>query len=214
MGKGPNGLTLCSCGCGRECQPPRRSWFSNACVHEWKIRNWPPYARDEVEKRDRGVCGSCGTDTGALMAPIKRGFAIEPPDEWAIAFGLGHDSPHLPQDPKRYWAINLKPDVQAALDVARWIYAEQCAEWRAQIIEYKAQLIADGWPVGRHFWEADHIIPVIEGGGQCGLENLRTLCLRCHRQATSALARRRAEARKRAKESETGQVQLLELTTP
>ncbi len=31
------------------------------------------------------------------------------------------------------------------------------------------------------FWEADHIIPVSLGGGCCGLENYRTLCLRCHK---------------------------------
>ena len=30
-------------------------------------------------------------------------------------------------------------------------------------------------------WDADHILPVIEGGGECDLANLRTLCLKCHR---------------------------------
>lgn len=30
------------------------------------------------------------------------------------------------------------------------------------------------------FWQADHIIPVALGGGGCGLENLRTLCVPCH----------------------------------
>jgi len=33
------------------------------------------------------------------------------------------------------------------------------------------------------FWEADHIIPVSQGGGCCGLENYRTLCLRCHKNS-------------------------------
>jgi 5-methylcytosine-specific restriction endonuclease McrA len=42
-------------------------------------------------------------------------------------------------------------------------------------------------------WDADHILPVVEGGGECDLENIRTLCLKCHRVATAALrARRRA----------------------
>lgn len=44
-------------------------------------------------------------------------------------------------------------------------------------------------------WEADHIIPVIEGGGWCGLENYRTLCVPCHRAQTAALAGRRADRR-------------------
>ena len=39
----------------------------------------------------------------------------------------------------------------------------------------------------RSLWDADHILPVVEGGGQCDLENLRTLCLPCHREVTTAL---------------------------
>jgi 5-methylcytosine-specific restriction enzyme A len=36
-------------------------------------------------------------------------------------------------------------------------------------------------------WDADHIVPVAEGGGECDLDNIRTLCLRCHRAATLEL---------------------------
>ena len=39
-------------------------------------------------------------------------------------------------------------------------------------------------------WDADHILPVVEGGGECDLHNLRTLCLLCHRQQTLELRRR------------------------
>ncbi|MEO8361800.1 MAG: HNH endonuclease signature motif containing protein [Vicinamibacteria bacterium] len=48
----------------------------------------------------------------------------------------------------------------------------------------------------RSLWDADHIIPVIEGGGGCGLDNYRTLCVACHRGETSGLATRRAERRR------------------
>jgi hypothetical protein len=41
-------------------------------------------------------------------------------------------------------------------------------------------------------WDADHILPVIEGGGECDLSNIRTLCLKCHRNATRGLMERRA----------------------
>jgi hypothetical protein len=30
-------------------------------------------------------------------------------------------------------------------------------------------------------------VPVVEGGGECGIENIRTLCLGCHARATSEL---------------------------
>lgn len=46
------------------------------------------------------------------------------------------------------------------------------------------------------WWDMDHVLPVVEGGGGCGLENLRTLCLPCHRAETRALAVRRADARR------------------
>jgi len=36
-------------------------------------------------------------------------------------------------------------------------------------------------------WDADHIMPVAEGGGECDLSNIRTLCLKCHRAATAEL---------------------------
>jgi len=45
-------------------------------------------------------------------------------------------------------------------------------------------------------WDMDHTIAVAEGGGSCGLDNLRTLCLRCHYQQTQRL-RQRQKVRKR-----------------
>ena len=42
----------------------------------------------------------------------------------------------------------------------------------------------------RTLWDADHVVPVAEGGGLCDLDNLRTLCLPCHREATRRLRER------------------------
>jgi 5-methylcytosine-specific restriction endonuclease McrA len=44
----------------------------------------------------------------------------------------------------------------------------------------------------RTLWDADHILPVAEGGGECDLDNLRTLCLICHRRVTLELRKRLA----------------------
>ncbi len=47
----------------------------------------------------------------------------------------------------------------------------------------------------RSWWDADHIQPIVLGGGNCGLDNFRTLCVPCHIEVTNML---RAElARKR-----------------
>ena len=37
---------------------------------------------------------------------------------------------------------------------------------------------------GGSLWDADHIVPVKDGGGLCGLENMRTLCILCHKIIT------------------------------
>lgn len=53
-------------------------------------------------------------------------------------------------------------------------------------------------PKGRQrksLWDADHIVPVCEGGGETGLDNFRTLCIWCHRAETRALRARRAKSR-------------------
>lgn len=56
-----------------------------------------------------------------------------------------------------------------------------------------------------HYWEADHIIPVQEGGGECGLEGYRTLCVPCHHART---AEHRAEQARKRKIEATGAEQL------
>lgn len=53
-----------------------------------------------------------------------------------------------------------------------------------------------GFKPGQSLWEMDHIIPVSEGGGLCGLDNLRTLCVPCHKAETAALAKKRAKGGK------------------
>ena len=47
----------------------------------------------------------------------------------------------------------------------------------------------------RALWEADHVVPLVEGGPHT-LANMRTLCVPCHKRATAELAARRAAVRK------------------
>lgn len=50
--------------------------------------------------------------------------------------------------------------------------------------------VRPGHRVRKSLWDADHIVPVVEGGGECDLENIRTLCLICHRAVTAQLRKR------------------------
>jgi 5-methylcytosine-specific restriction protein A len=47
----------------------------------------------------------------------------------------------------------------------------------------------------KSLWDADHILPVVQGGGECDLSNLRTLCIHCHRVVTAELRLRLAHER-------------------
>lgn len=41
-------------------------------------------------------------------------------------------------------------------------------------------------------WQADHILPVIEGGAACDLSNFQTLCIKCHTEKTYKLSHHNA----------------------
>ena len=134
---GPNGLPLCRW-CDLEILAKRRRTFcSDYCVHQWRLRTDPGYLRDQVFARDRGICSSCGIDTIAAYNALKRARG------------------------------------SARLAGMR-LYGMKSITSR------------------RSLWDADHILPVAEGGGQCDLDNLRTLCLLCHREVTLHLRRRLA----------------------
>lgn len=125
-----SGRPLCRW-CRAEVPKGRRTFCSDACVHDWRLRTDPGYLREKVFERDRGICAICGADTIALRRDLRR------------------------------------------LDyAARRAFLKT---WRLREGSRKS------------LWDADHIVPVAEGGGQCDLSNMRTLCLRCHAEATAAL---------------------------
>jgi 5-methylcytosine-specific restriction protein A len=104
---GPNGRPLCRW-CGTEVSGRRRTWCSDACVHEYLGRQWGAI-RAQVIRRDQ-ACRECG-------------------------------------------------------------------------LTYPA--------TARTRWEVDHIVPVADGGG-AEMENLRLLCVTCHKRVTAEWRRSRA----------------------
>jgi len=127
--KGPNGRALCRY-CSKEVGKGRRTFCSDECVSEWKVRTQPGYAKELVKKRDDGFCQICRRD------------CFE---------GYRGTRAHLS----------------------------------------RTGLLSK--------FDMDHILPVAEGGGSCGLENLRTLCKPCHRQVTAQLLARLAFRRRSKK---------------
>jgi hypothetical protein len=50
----------------------RRTFCSEFCVHQWKLRSDPGYLREQVFLRDQGICLLCGTNTVSAYAELKR----------------------------------------------------------------------------------------------------------------------------------------------
>jgi 5-methylcytosine-specific restriction protein A len=65
--------------------------------------------------------------------------------------------------------------------------------WRHQKPPGPDRTARRAWRALRPRWEADHIVPVADGGGECGLENYRLLCRTCHVLVTSTWRRTRQE---------------------
>ena len=77
-----------------------------------------------------------------------------------------------------------------------------CHQDSVAVMRAKSEITPRGRLVRRYMdpwqgspWQADHIVPVVEGGGCCGLINYRTLCTACHLAETALLRKRIASAR-------------------
>ncbi len=155
--------------CGGELPAGRRSFCSDECVHEWKIKSQPAYAAKLVFERDDGVCCLCEVDCVALQQELRRLRAAE---RRARNGWIGDSTFNIP---------TMDHELREGQ------FAERVRELGLK--GARADLT-------QRLWEVDHAVPVVEGGGECGLDNLRTLCWRCHRQETAKLAKRRAKARR------------------
>lgn len=183
------GNIVCSCGCGRPPGKGRRTWHSQECVDKWMVANSSQYVRDKLYERDKGVRAMCGVDAKRAH---RRARVASSTWEWARKHGWSAriDSWHF----KPGWNA---PVPEFLRGTAHWSAgrSRRIQEAREKRL---AAMRAEGWNVHRQssWWEADHIVLVVEGGGQCGIENYRTLCVRCHRKVTRELRARLAEKRK------------------
>ena len=138
--RGESGYRLCRW-CAKEVQPPRRTFCSDNCIHEWKIRSNVGYMRELVYERDLGRCNLCKADTRLQKIQLEDLF--------------------------RACGRNVKDEQ----------YRNMLASLRLTPSEARKSL-----------WQADHILPVAFGGGECGLENIQTICTKCHKLKTTIQA--------------------------
>ncbi len=116
-----------------------------------------------VFARDKGVCAECGLDTDKLA-------------KWLAS---------LPRHGPMYPIMGRRDRyVTHPLGLA-------LGRHHARALTLLGRLWKVRLSVGCHLWEADHRTAIAEGGGD-ELSNLRTLCRRDHREATTALRGRLA----------------------
>ncbi len=84
--------------------------------------------------------------------------------------------------------------------------AAKNVSWAATVTALRAHWASVGFHISRdfsneHYWEANHIVPVCQGGGLRGPDNYETLCVPCHAAATRQLHRElRAQRAARGKQ--------------
>lgn len=145
------------------------------------------------------LCRWCGK-----KVPTKRHRFCSGPctHEWNLRASTSYLRAHVLQRDRGVCAI-CKADT---LKIERILDGLQKGFWREWTLRVPPDRAA--WEfyvgvlrVGKHrafcgsLWDADHIKPVVEGGGESGLDNIRTLCVACHKDVTKALHQRRKRGR-------------------
>ncbi len=135
--------------------------------------------RDTLAKgpNGRNLCRWCQLEVRAGRVTFCSDFCVE---EWKLRSNPGHLRDRVFERDRGICAL-CRVDCHAAL--LHFKKARGMAK-----LKLKAE-----WGITsnrKSLWDADHIVPVAEGGGECDLSNMRTLCLRCHRLQTTALRAR------------------------
>ena len=143
---------------------------------------WADKAELEKGPGGRNLCRWCSLEVPAGRLTFCSEFCVE---EWKLRSNPGHLRERVFSRDKGVCAI-CRVDCQAALMQLK--KSRGTARLKLQT----------EWGVKgnrKSLWDADHVVPVVEGGGECDLSNMRTLCLRCHRAQTAALRLRLKKVR-------------------
>ncbi len=158
LARGPNGRALCR-ECRTEVPRGRRTFCGDPCVDRWKWRTDPGFVRRKVFERDQGICSLCGRDTIAWATELIQ---------------------RVHQEARRRDARTCYGSPMAGVvwrhtpDGRRFLEALARSEGLAPSDLFRRETL----------WDADHVVPVAHGGGLCGLDGYRTLCIPCHRGET------------------------------
>lgn len=171
--------------CGEKVAPPRRTYCSKECVHEWYLRTSQSYVRTLVKRRDGGICADCGRDCVALHRDLEM-VAARSAGEFVDRCVSLKIEKRVPQ-----WHLWIALARCESLDQEHGREADRSKN------SLRLDLSGRGSTFVRSLWDADHTTSLEEGGSH-QIVNLQTLCWACHKAKTALHAARRA-ARRRAK---------------
>ncbi|OLY82786.1 DNA annealing helicase and endonuclease ZRANB3 [Smittium mucronatum] len=149
--RGPRAYCLCRY-CGKETDSYYQTFCNRNCVLEFQVRTKAQHVRTNLLERDGGVCQLCGF-------PAHQWYKKISTSNYSQAMEL-LDTIEREQSP--LW----KKKTGSTRNINNWT--------RHGTHEY-CKLFNSGM-----FWEAAHIRDVADGGGVCGLEGYRILCVPCH----------------------------------
>ena len=171
--------------CGASIPPPRRTFCTDECVHFHMLRTSGAHIRKALALRDSRRCALCGVDVGAALDEARRAVRA------AMGAVGGGD--------RETAVAALAASVAGGPFEAHARLTGCCVGGDLKRRRGGRPRVQEG-----SFWQADHTVAVHDGGGCCGLSNLRTLCTPCHATVTRRQAARRARARRGEDEDEDG----------
>lgn len=161
----PQGRRICRW-CDGLVPPPKKTFCSEPCIHEWKLRTQPEYRRPYLMDRTKGCCEVCGTDTVELQRRLRHATTAATNQLGRPWYQAG------PVWPVGFGAVLAEAALHGLSPAKTFVLLRR-----------------------KHPYDVDHIVPLVEGG-EHGLENLRVVCLGCHDTLTAQLRRRRAAKKK------------------
>lgn len=125
--------------------------------------------RSTLAKGENGrcLCRWCGVEVPAGRQTFCSDWCVE---EWKLRSDAGHLRQRVLERDRGVCAVC---GLDCLAEFARIRRLRGASRIRA----------AAEWRLGKRksLWDADHVVPVARGGGECDLANMRTLCLKCHR---------------------------------
>lgn len=150
---------------------PRRSSWHPECVTAFKLIHWPAETRKAIYDRDHGICARCGVDSES-----RRRMWL---DTWQLWSWLA----------RKYFEDQYR---NGGLQITSWGNFSDIVRKAVDLaLKEAGSTHAEPTP-----WQHDHIRPLIEANGDIAfwqLDNIQTLCTRCHVQKGKEDNRRRKE---------------------